>query len=68
MIEKNILLKTISKGLESEIKEIIPCYIYKKFQIDNNLIAKKDPSLVCLCIDKFIIISEDSVLINQIFR
>ena len=59
MIEKNILLKTISKGLESEIKEIIPCYIYKKFQIDNNLIAKKDPSLVCLCIDKFIIISED---------
>ena len=59
MIHKNVLLQTLSKGLDGKIKLIMNCYIYKKIHKDSKYIIKKDPSFICLCFDKLIIVSED---------
>lgn len=59
MIQRNIFLQTFSRGLETEVKEIIMCSIYKRIQKENKLMVKKENSLVCICSDRLIVISED---------
>jgi len=59
MIQRNIFLQTFSKGLETEVKDVLICSIYKRIQKENKLMVKKENSLVCICSDRLIVLSED---------